>query len=108
MDSRTKALQHFRKEKREGRGSFELPVKKVSVMADSEEGLEKGLEKAKEIVEKGPEAMIPDIGAMPGHDGDEEYESELDYMDEESLKACSQEDLVKKVMKLQEKLKEQE
>jgi hypothetical protein len=107
MDSRTKALQHFRKEKRMGRDSMEFPVKKVSVMADSEEGLEEGLEKAKEIVEKGPESLIPDMSKIMDKSEDHE-ESEDEYVDEEYLKSCSQEDLVQRVMKLQEKLKEKE
>jgi len=74
VDSRSKALQHFRKEKREGRHSFEFPVKKVSVMADSEKGLEEGLEKAQDIVED--PSVIPGLeDVMEGHD--EEHEDEV-------------------------------
>ena len=109
MDARSKALNHFRKEKRSGRESFELPVKKVSVMADSEKGLEEGLEKAKEILED-PKEMMGMMGAMKGSDmkkdeDSEDMEEEFMPMSEEEINECSREDLVKKIMELQEKLK---
>ena len=112
MDARSKALQHFRKEKRSSRDSFELPVKKVSVMADSEKGLEEGLEKAKDILGKDPKSMM---AGMMGSDEDsmespdeESSEMEMKPMSEDEVKACSHDELVQKFMELQEKLNKEE
>lgn len=52
----------------------DLPMKKVSVMSDSPEGLKEGLETAEEVVEEGPAAVIPGMES-------EESESE-DHCDE--------------------------
>jgi len=69
MKSREKALSHLRKSLRHADRGDELPspMQKVSVMADSKEGLEKGLNKAEEILEDAPELV----------ETDEELEEEL-------------------------------
>ena len=110
MDARSKALNHFRKEKRKGRDSFELPVKKVSVIADSEKGLEEGLEKAKDILENPKKIMGMMDEAHEDEMEDEETPMEEEFipMSEEEVNACSRDELVEKIMKLQEKLKEKE
>ncbi len=52
MKSREKALSQLRKSLRSDDRGCDLPesMQKVSVMADSKEGLEKGLEKAEEVL----------------------------------------------------------
>lgn len=84
MDARKKALDYFRKQLRSDSRGTEMPLKKVSVMADSEEGLMKGLEKAEDIVEEGPEAISEDIASemMDEEMGEEEGMEEM--MDEEA------------------------
>lgn len=101
MDARSKALQHFRKEKRSSRDSFELPkMKKVSVMADSEKGLEEGLEKAQEIIEN-PKA-ISDMME------ESEEQEESGEMEESDLSSMSQEELIEMIKELKSKLSESE
>lgn len=51
----------------------------VTVEADSEEGLEKGLDMAKEVVKKGPEAMMEELPDLDDDDSDE-----LEDMEDES------------------------
>lgn len=114
MDSRKKALAHFRKELRAGRA--ESPIEKVSVMADSPEGLKKGLEKAEEIVENPKKALS---GMMPEMEDQMESESEeseseeseengedSDYIKSEcsddKLASMSREELVEKVKMLRD------
>jgi hypothetical protein len=82
-------------------------LKKVSVMADSEEGLKEGLEKAEEIVGEMPEAKevaeeesedeeVPQI-AMD--EADMSHESkELEMMDDDQL-----EEMMAKIMELKKK-----
>jgi hypothetical protein len=83
MDARKKALDHFRKQLRSDSRGSEMPMKKVSVMADSEEGLIEGLEKAEDIVEDGAEAVSQDIASeMMDEMGDEEMMDE-EYASEE-------------------------
>jgi hypothetical protein len=59
MDSKMKALSQLRKSFRSSRGE-ELPMKKVSVIAPTEEGLKEGLQKAEEILPK-VSKMMPKI-----------------------------------------------
>lgn len=66
-------------------------LKKVSVAADSKEGLKEGLDKAKEIVESGPEGLASE---EPGEDkaeemseaSSEELEEEPAELDDEDAK----------------------
>jgi hypothetical protein len=73
-------------------------MKKVSVLSDSEEGLEHGLDKAKDIVKKLPKAEDEESEpeAYAGEESPEEEameeDSELDHM--------SEDDINKKLMKL--------
>jgi hypothetical protein len=71
-------------------------LKKVSVMADSEEGLKAGLDKAKDVVGKMPEAM----------DGDEESPEEeaSESPDEEHEEELSKEELQAQIDELKAKL----
>lgn len=80
---RKNALNKLRgKLKSEMLGEDELSPMGVTVEADSEEGLEKGLDMAKEVVEKGPQALseeLPDLDSDDLddlEDDDEEDESE--------------------------------
>lgn len=76
-------------------------VKKVSVMSDSKEGLEQGLEKAKEIVEAKPEMIAPESEEM-----EEEQEISEDMpMSEEEIDAKIQA-LMEKKKSLQAKVQE--
>lgn len=68
-------------------------AKKVSVMADSKEGLEKGLEKAKEIVEQ----------KVPSEDEESEEMEESEDSEEES-----REELKAKIAELKAKLEQLE
>lgn len=118
MDSRKKALSHFRNQLRKNRPE-ELPVKKVTVASDSAEGLKEGLEKAEDLLEN-PKKMMGSM--MPEMEG-EEYESEEsegeeseDEMEDEGkemmkascsdemLQGMSREQLVEKVKELRELL----
>lgn len=112
MDSRKKALSHFRKQLRESTRGSELPVKKVSVMADSPEGLKEGLEKAEEIVENPKKAlsgMIPEMESESEESESEESEEngeDSDYIKSEcsddKLASMSREELVEKVKMLRD------
>lgn len=55
-------------------------LKKVSVASNSPEGLEKGLDKAKELVRKGPEASLHDSDM---EDLEEDAHEDLDHDNEE-------------------------
>ena len=111
MESRASALAHLRKEKRSGR-DMDLPVKKVTVMADSKEGLAKGLDTAEDIVED-PKKMLPKLPGMMDMLKDDESEetpfedaaAEDDMFSDEALMAMSQEELVDIIKDLKEKLK---
>jgi hypothetical protein len=74
-DAKVRAVQAMRKmASDEMAGPLkQLGAKKVSVMADSEEGLKEGLEKAEEIVEEG----------LPKKLDSEEGEEEMGEMEEE-------------------------
>lgn len=96
IDSRKKALEHFRQEKRKDRDSMEFPAKKVSVMADSEEGLEKGLEKAKEVLESG---VLPEMEESMEH-SEEDHDSK-EYSDE-ALAMMSREELIDCIKKMRD------
>lgn len=83
---RKKALDHFRKELRNGSRSEELPVKQISVMADSKEGLEEGLETAEELLDEGlPAEMMSDESEDSEMDESEEL-PDLDNMSIEEMK----------------------
>jgi hypothetical protein len=82
-------------------------AKKVSVSADSKEGLEKGLDMAKKIVDKGPEmGEQEDEDSVEGdkmEDAQEGYEDDQESsmpMDEDEIDAE-----IQKLMDLKEKLK---
>ena len=83
MDARKKALDHFRKQLRSDSRGSEMPLKKVSVMADSEEGLMEGLEKAEDIIEDGAEAVSQDIASeMMEEESPEEIMEDMSERDE--------------------------
>lgn len=63
------------------RDSKKLGMNKVSVMAPDEEGLKKGLEKAKEVVGEMPEDEM-----MEDEDLDEEVEHEMAESSEQQMK----------------------
>ena len=75
-------------------------AKKVSVMADSKEGLEKGLDVAKKIIHKDP------MGEQEDEDrelGDEESEDQEEMEDEqESAMPMDEEELDKEIQRLME------
>lgn len=85
--------------------SFHSGMKKVSVASDSEAGLEKGLDKAKQIIsQKEQDGMVEDAedDEKPGHSmiGDDE-ESEHSEMSEEEIDAK-----LEHLMSLKHKLKQ--
>lgn len=85
-------------------------LKKVTVAADSKEDLAKGLNKATEMVEKGPMAAlegedISDHGANEMED-EESPEHEMSESEEESSEDSeSEEDIRQKIAELEAKLK---
>lgn len=88
MDARKKALDHFRKQLRSDSRGSEMPMKKVSVMADSEEGLMEGLEKAEDIVEDGAEAVSQDIASEMMEEelgAEEEMMDDMEAVEEQAL-----------------------
>lgn len=70
-------------------------LKKVTVAAPDSEGLEKGLSKAKELIEDEDESEEM---------GESEESDEMEGMSEDSDEECSKEELEAKIQKLQEKL----
>lgn len=69
MMDRKNALGKLRKELRdETTGEFPKKMQEVTVAAPNEEGLEEGLEMAKEVVSKGPEALMEELegGSLEG------------------------------------------
>lgn len=85
MKSREKALSHLRKSLRSQDRGDELPrpTQKVSVMADSKEGLEEGLNKAEEVLEDLP--ALEDLEAEPLSEEEaleEDLFQEAEMMDE--------------------------
>ena len=101
MHSREKALSQLRKSMRsEDRGDeLPMPVQKVSVMADSKEGLEEGLDKAEDILGETDDLSLPDLESdvvsdeLPSvldeesTEEDESIDSLLSQMAPEQLKA---------------------
>ena len=84
-------------------------IKKVSVISDDKQGLEKGLEKAKKIVGAVESEDSEDSGAMFGHHGSDdqaEEESEPCGMDEESEPQDEEEidTMIAHLMKMKEKM----
>jgi hypothetical protein len=88
MKSRDKALSQLRKSLRSDDRGCDLPemkpMQKVSVMADSKEGLEKGLEKAEDVLEKSPMLADSESEELPMIEEDAELESG-DSMEDSSL-----------------------
>lgn len=116
MESRGKALSHLRKSLRAGRGE-EMPMKKVSIIAADEKGLEEGLEKAKEIlptIEKAMGEIEPKMKEEESEDSEEEsmespeHESMEDKVESEEssedLAKMSHDELVKMVQSLKSRL----
>lgn len=97
MDSRKGALSALRKNLRSASEDLS-PVKKVSVMADSEEGLKKGLEKAEDIMESG---MVDEMEEEADDDMMEMESEDKDYSDE-ALAMMSREDLIECVRKMRD------
>lgn len=81
----------------------ELPVKKVSVMADSEEGLKQGLEKAEDILEgeMGEEQMNSPEGMEQQSEMEDMESEEKDYSDE-ALAMMSREELIDCIKKMRD------
>ena len=89
MEPRNKALSHLRKQLRSGRGEEMPDMKKVSIMAPTEKGLEEGLEKAKEI--------LPKISKMASEiEPEMEKEDESEESEESEMSEESSEDSAKK------------
>lgn len=57
-------------------------LKKVTVASDSKEGLEKGLEMAKKVAQKGPMSEMSDMSEMPESEEHEASESESEESSE--------------------------
>ena len=100
MDSRKGALSALRKNLRSASEDLS-PVKKVSVMADSEKGLEEGLEKAKDLMESGVvDEMVDEVDSEnPFEDEMEEVEKDIS---DEALAMMSREDLIECVRKMRD------
>lgn len=90
-------------------GKLHDGLKKVSVASDTEEGLKKGIDKAKEIVESGhipgSSAEVDDAEeADKSKEGDEAEEAEESPEMESAEEEMSAEDLEKKIAELKAKL----
>jgi hypothetical protein len=96
MNMRKNALASLRKNLRTV--GDEVPVKKVSVMADSEEGLMEGLEKAEDIME----SKLG--GEMESESEDMEMEGESEEKDysDEALAMMSREELIDCIKKMRD------
>lgn len=105
MESKMKALSHLRKSLRSSRGE-ELPMKKVSVMAPTEEGLKEGLEKAEEILPK-ISKMMPKMENCEGCEegcemckSSEKMEESEESESSDDFESMSKEDLIAMVKEL--------
>lgn len=87
MKSREKALSQLRKSLRSDDRGCELPepMQKVSVMADSKEGLEKGLEKAEDVLEKSSMLGEHESEELPDMEESESMTASDDKMEDSSL-----------------------
>ena len=105
---KSSVLEHFRDDM-DAMGADKVKgLKKVSVMAPDQKGLEHGLAKAAELVEKGPMAAMEDEEVSDHGENEEESpeheameSSEEEHMEHEEE---SPEDLEEKIRQLQEKL----
>jgi hypothetical protein len=105
MESKMKALSHLRKSLRSSRGE-ELPMKKVSVMAPTEEGLKEGLQKAEEIlpkigkmIPKMEESECSECEGCEKCEGSEEYEKSEESSEGE-FESLSREELISMIKEL--------
>lgn len=105
MDSRKGALAALRKNLRGTDDSFS-PVKEVKVMADSKEGLEEGLSKAKELMESG----AVDKMAHEAEEIDESMEDESEHKEysDEDLAMMSREELIECIKKMRDEESEED
>jgi hypothetical protein len=107
-DAKMKVLSHLRDMAQESMGHKLGGLKKVSVMSDSSEGLEKGLSKAQELTKEHLEnedaQMAPEMmDTSPHRESEDRYENleeELGGIDEES-EEMSSEDIDAKIAHLQ-------
>lgn len=95
MEAKKSVLEELKKMISSSMGEKLHGLKKVTVASDSEEGLEKGLEKAQELVEKGPMAL--------SEESEEESEESSEEYAEESEEAPAEED---EISQLEKKLAE--
>lgn len=80
---------------------LEKKLKKVTVASDSEEGLEEGLEKAKEIVEEKPDMMDAEKSEEDAvHEAGESVEDEMMEHSEDGMEEMSEEEIDEKLQKL--------
>lgn len=78
MDARSSVLDDLMSNM-DGRQSDKLGMKKVSVMSNSKEGLQSGLDKAKDALsDESPEDAEHDMDGMDSSDEDEQSEDEQD------------------------------
>jgi|11BtaG_2_1085332.scaffolds.fasta_scaffold00947_10 hypothetical protein len=114
-DAKLSQLKELSKEMSKMMGdSYGDSMKKVTVAADSEEGLEKGLTKAQELMKK--KGLMED---EPMSDEEKEYEEDIDDSEEEELEGdleeiaddvdmMSPEDMKIKIKELEAKLADME
>ncbi len=81
-------------------------AKSVKVMSDSKEGLEKGLDFAKKLVDKGPELGEDEMeDSEMGEDADEQQEGFEDQQDEsEPMDEDSIDEEIKRLLEIKAKL----
>lgn len=86
-------------------------AKKVVVKADSKEGLEKGLDMAKKVVDKGPSAL-GELESDDEEQGEKEGLEAGDYMDQqeesEPMDEAEIDEEIKRLLELKEKLQSKE
>lgn len=81
-------------------------LKKVTVASDSKEGLEAGLEKAKDVIEKKPDMGDMLEGLNDKHKDPDSIEESDESPEEESSESESEESIEDEIKKLEEKLAE--
>jgi len=83
-EAKKRMLQHLKKMMSDGMHSgMEEGMKKVTIMSDSEDGLERGIDKAKEIMEKRESMMDDEYEEMEDKNRMKKRESMMDYEGDE-------------------------
>ena len=101
-NAKMSVLSHLRDMAQEAMGGKLKGVKKVSVMSDSPEGLQHGLEAAHEMVEHKDEMSPDHMETEPHEESEDPYENLEDEQEEKAPHEMSHSELADHISKLQE------